>query len=639
MTATTAEAMKPMTDESASAAVKKSAQNTLYTCLDLGLRLLHPFMPFVTEELWQRLPRRPGDDSAFENAAADKDFDKVFGIIKQSRSLAAQYNVQSNIQVFISSTSAEEAAMITTQTPTISSLIKGCKSATVTSDVPEGCGSVVLSPTLTVHLLVKGMVDLDAEVSKLEKKLGLAQMSADKIRKLQEQPDYEKNLPENVRESNAEKLATLDAEIIYRELSLDPIADSNFEEYQAIKGPCSSPEYSYHPTIYPAISRWEEAKTSLETAVKNYMHLTKSLETHPMLDCTPANVEERIFNVLESFRTVLDPQFGDAISPMKNSVASIYRASHNLRSVCSVWKNVVTSRGVFWNIIPLFESQTRFIRFKQAMDLSLSRAGTGNYFAASLNRHKNVVDRALLKKHAPRLRTFNILARSSYSFPSIIETFLASSSIRSLAFSQLFACLIHNRLRLPKDPSVNCAFSPDSPQGDLFRKPVESLSVMRLSNIDIDWRGITVSQRLTQLHLEGRGNQLVDISAKSSISSTSGPPLPHTETHTTIYHIPLTQTKPFYLMEMSELRKRSGRAKIFDREGLKNIVVIHTGSLQQMVLGGQLSSAGNGVTSESRHLKGGDSLVNWISSTTPIFELVGASYTPPEFEEHLWKLW
>jgi valyl-tRNA synthetase len=54
------------------------------------------------------------------------------------------------------------------------------------------------------------MVDLDAEVSKLEKKLGLAQMSADKIRKLQEQPDYEKNLPENVRESNAEKVRALD---------------------------------------------------------------------------------------------------------------------------------------------------------------------------------------------------------------------------------------------------------------------------------------------------------------------------------------------------------------------------------------------------------------------------------------------
>ena len=55
------EAMKAMTDEAASPVTRKSSQQTLYTCLDLGLRMLHPFMPFVTEELWQRLPRRPND--------------------------------------------------------------------------------------------------------------------------------------------------------------------------------------------------------------------------------------------------------------------------------------------------------------------------------------------------------------------------------------------------------------------------------------------------------------------------------------------------------------------------------------------------------------------------------------------------
>ena len=53
--------MKVMTGESADIVTRESAQQTLYTCLDHGLRLLHPFMPFVTEELWQRLPRRPND--------------------------------------------------------------------------------------------------------------------------------------------------------------------------------------------------------------------------------------------------------------------------------------------------------------------------------------------------------------------------------------------------------------------------------------------------------------------------------------------------------------------------------------------------------------------------------------------------
>ena len=54
------ELLKPvMYDESeANKDRKYSAQATLYTVLEQTLRLMHPFMPFVTEELWQRLPNR-----------------------------------------------------------------------------------------------------------------------------------------------------------------------------------------------------------------------------------------------------------------------------------------------------------------------------------------------------------------------------------------------------------------------------------------------------------------------------------------------------------------------------------------------------------------------------------------------------
>ena len=54
------EAIKPVmrgTDEEA----KRAARNTLFRCLDSGLRLLHPTMPYLTEELFQRLPRRADD--------------------------------------------------------------------------------------------------------------------------------------------------------------------------------------------------------------------------------------------------------------------------------------------------------------------------------------------------------------------------------------------------------------------------------------------------------------------------------------------------------------------------------------------------------------------------------------------------
>jgi valyl-tRNA synthetase len=42
---------------------KESAKQTLYTAIEGGLLMIHPFMPFLTEELWQRLPRRQGDQT------------------------------------------------------------------------------------------------------------------------------------------------------------------------------------------------------------------------------------------------------------------------------------------------------------------------------------------------------------------------------------------------------------------------------------------------------------------------------------------------------------------------------------------------------------------------------------------------
>ncbi|KAJ6465158.1 tRNA synthetases class I-domain-containing protein [Mycena vitilis] len=229
------EVMKPMTDEAAPIATRKSAQQTLYTCLDHGLRLLHPFMPFVTEELWQRLPRRPNDPTpsimvsafpVFDRAcvfeSADQQFNLVFSALKTGRSLAASYNLQSDIQLFLHIQSDEEAALFESQLSTIVALTKGCKSAKVVrelKDIPEGCGGTVVTPTIAVHALVRGFVDLDVEIAKCDKKLDLSKINLQKIIKLESQPDYAETVPENVRLANSEKRKTLEAEISTVELS------------------------------------------------------------------------------------------------------------------------------------------------------------------------------------------------------------------------------------------------------------------------------------------------------------------------------------------------------------------------------------------------------------------------------------
>jgi len=53
------EAIKPyfFSDSQEFESARTASRDTLWICLETGLRLLHPFMPYVTEELWQRLPQ------------------------------------------------------------------------------------------------------------------------------------------------------------------------------------------------------------------------------------------------------------------------------------------------------------------------------------------------------------------------------------------------------------------------------------------------------------------------------------------------------------------------------------------------------------------------------------------------------
>lgn len=67
--------------------------------------MIHPFMPFLTEELWQRLPRRPGDttpsimkalypqyNAELDDAASDVAYELIVGCAKGIRSLLAEHS-------------------------------------------------------------------------------------------------------------------------------------------------------------------------------------------------------------------------------------------------------------------------------------------------------------------------------------------------------------------------------------------------------------------------------------------------------------------------------------------------------------------------------------------------------------------
>jgi valyl-tRNA synthetase len=86
---------------------KRSALDTLYTALEGALTMIHPYMPYLTEELWQRLPRRPEDktpsivvakypvyDSTMDDPKSEEAYELVLGISRGIRSLMAEYSLK-----------------------------------------------------------------------------------------------------------------------------------------------------------------------------------------------------------------------------------------------------------------------------------------------------------------------------------------------------------------------------------------------------------------------------------------------------------------------------------------------------------------------------------------------------------------
>ncbi|KAJ3035387.1 hypothetical protein HDV00_004032 [Rhizophlyctis rosea] len=227
---------------------KRACRNTLYVCLDYGLRLLHPFMPFITEELWQRLPRRGGEGVAtvmrarypvevaeWDSPKAEKDYEFVNEVVHAIRSLVTDYSIkeatckhssacfspeiEDSLSIVISvyiQASTEIGQLIESQIPIIKTLAKQCKNVTVlplNGEVPAGCAPHSVNDECNLFLLVRGFVDFDAELTKLDAKIGKAKEGLEKIRKLTEVEGYEVKIPANVREGNDQKIKAFEAEI------------------------------------------------------------------------------------------------------------------------------------------------------------------------------------------------------------------------------------------------------------------------------------------------------------------------------------------------------------------------------------------------------------------------------------------
>ncbi len=178
---------------------RTAAQRNLVFVLDRTLRLLHPMMPFVTEEIWRRLPLAVDDraDSlmvaAWPDAVAlaawrDGDAEASIGtmqeVVSAVRLARARYSIPPKATVdVISRATGAEAMILADQEQTIRTLA-GVGTLTIDADAAKPKhATVLIAANAEMFVPLEGLVDFDAERARVEKALASARTEHERLAK------------------------------------------------------------------------------------------------------------------------------------------------------------------------------------------------------------------------------------------------------------------------------------------------------------------------------------------------------------------------------------------------------------------------------------------------------------------------
>ncbi len=187
---------------------KTVAQYVLKTVLDKGLRMLHPFMPFITEEIWQKLgldeetimlSEFPTENKKYVDLAAEKEFDYLKEIVNAIRNIRGEANVSpaKKIEV-IFKTVDENAKNILQNNAKILDKLANVEKYKFDAQIPKLVGFRLVDTT-EIYVPLADLIDLDKEIEKLEKSIEKVQKDLDKtLNKLSNENFVNRAKPEAV---------------------------------------------------------------------------------------------------------------------------------------------------------------------------------------------------------------------------------------------------------------------------------------------------------------------------------------------------------------------------------------------------------------------------------------------------------
>jgi valyl-tRNA synthetase len=163
------------------ASIARTKSVLSYVLLDI-VKLLHPFMPFVTEEIYQKIPHVeesivitswPEAISDFENNKAIKEFEIIQELIKSIRNIRAEYNVapSKEIDVLIKTSNNEITKLLNNNLEILNKFVNPL-SLTISEEITIDTEVISVALTdLEIYLPLGSLVDINQEIERLENEL------------------------------------------------------------------------------------------------------------------------------------------------------------------------------------------------------------------------------------------------------------------------------------------------------------------------------------------------------------------------------------------------------------------------------------------------------------------------------------
>ncbi len=203
---------------------KKSARFTVKTVLMAALKLLHPFMPFVTEEIWHKIPDQhdsimyapfPKSSDFISDPAAAQEMGLLMGVISGIRNIRGGMNIPpaKEISILIDMADDSEIAVIHHNLSHVRTLAKVNQISIKSNAAKPPASATAVFGQNQVHVLLKGLLDFEKEQKRIKKEIEKTQNEIVICQKKLANQDFLEKAPSHIVAQVKEKATGLNQQV------------------------------------------------------------------------------------------------------------------------------------------------------------------------------------------------------------------------------------------------------------------------------------------------------------------------------------------------------------------------------------------------------------------------------------------